>query len=153
MRLKCIIIYAISTAKPTYWPTDRQKIPDLIHFFLLKKYISELRNYLRRKRFELRSFSYPSYSKRQNNRNKYHQLKKIRYRKKNIDFIVEKRRIRKKLLLKDYLKNQQSFTTYYQSNKKKSTTTPLMHLSKDYQMKKKTFYSLWKATKNGQLHK
>ena len=27
---------AISTGKLTYWPTDRQKIPDLIDFFLIK---------------------------------------------------------------------------------------------------------------------
>ena len=27
----------ISTRKPTYWPTDPQKLPDLINFFLLWK--------------------------------------------------------------------------------------------------------------------
>ncbi len=26
----------ISTGKPTYWPTDRNKIPDLIDFFITK---------------------------------------------------------------------------------------------------------------------
>jgi hypothetical protein len=27
---------ALSTGKPTYWPTDPGKIPDLIDFFLIK---------------------------------------------------------------------------------------------------------------------
>jgi hypothetical protein len=26
---------ALSTGKPTYWPTDPGKIPDLIHFFII----------------------------------------------------------------------------------------------------------------------
>ena len=31
----------MSTGKPTYWPTDRQKTPDLIDFFVIRK-ISKL---------------------------------------------------------------------------------------------------------------
>jgi hypothetical protein len=44
-----------STSKPTYWPTDEKKIPDLLDFFITQKNIGELYRHRRGIRIKFRS--------------------------------------------------------------------------------------------------